>query len=399
MRILLGVTGGIAAYKTIDLCNQLTKQGHEVRVCLTDHAQHFVTPLAYETLSKFPVVTGMFDGTSQPVDHINLAKWADRVLIAPATANFIAKMALGLADDFLSTLCLAYDRPIHIAPAMNVHMYEHPATQANLRTLQNRGHAILEPDAGFLACGDIGKGRMMDPVDIAAQVVDGVGSGPLAGKKVVVTAGPTRESMDPVRFVSNYSSGKMGYAIARQALSRGAEVILVSGPVDLDPVPGAHMVYVESTLDLQAAVDEVFADCDGLIMAAAPADYRPLQKAEQKIKKSGELLTMQFTRNPDILRSLGKRKTDQVLIGFAAESQDLAENAQAKLAKKNLDYIIANDITADNAGFGKDVNTVHIFSKDGADRLLPTMSKEDVADIICDLLWQAFESKGVDAYE
>lgn len=399
MRIFLGVTGGIAAYKTIDLCSQLTKLGHSVRVGLSDHAQEFVTPLAYETLTHAPVITGMFDGSSEPIDHINMAKWAERILIAPATANVIAKLAVGLADDFLSTLCLAYEGPIHIAPAMNVHMYNNPATQANLNILRNRGYLILEPDSGFLACGDMGKGRMMDPAEMVDHLLRTQGSGPLKGKHIVVTAGPTRESLDPVRFVSNHSSGKMGYAVARQALAQGAKVTLISGPVNLPPVPGADMVSVTSTLDLQAAVEKVFPICDGLVMAAAPADYRPLQKADQKIKKSGDLLTLQFAKNPDILRALGKRKDHQVVIGFAAESQNLTDHAQEKLVKKNLDYIIANDITADNAGFQKDINTVHVFSHDGMDKPLPTMTKDDLAKIICDLLGQGFARKGGKVYE
>lgn len=389
MNVLLAVSGGIAAYKTISLTSLLKKSGFSVQVVLTDHAQEFVTPLSYETLSHRSVITDMFDGsTNDPVAHVNLSSWADVFVVAPATANILAKMAHGLADDFLSTFYLAWDGPTFVAPAMNDKMYAHPAVQDNLAVLSKRGVHILSPQVGYLACGTTGNGKMIEPEDIFSvlsrfQINDQSVS--LKDKKILVSAGPTRESLDPVRYISNHSSGKMGYAIAQAAAKAGADVTLISGPVNLPKPTGIEVIPVNSTCDMFDAMTSRFDTADAVIMAAAPSDYRPSVYSEQKIKKSDDLdaqLDITFKKNPDILKWLGEHKQKQILIGFAAESHNVSTYALEKLKKKNLDFIVANDITAENAGFAHDVNTVLIIDANGKIEELPTMSKDDLAEYI-----------------
>lgn len=392
MNILIAVSGGIAAYKSLELTSLCKKNGHSVKVVLTDHATNFVTPLSFETLSGQPVITGMFDGSAESVDHITYAKWADILVIAPATANLIAKMALGLADDFLTTLLLAYTGPVMAAPAMNVHMYENEVFQRNLNSLRDRGVVIITPTEGRLACGDEGVGRMAEARDIFNALTKNQDK-PLTGRRILVSAGPTREALDPVRFISNHSSGKMGYAIARTAREMGADVVLVSGPTKLDPPLGVHMVQVISTRDMYDAMHAQFDACDAVIMAAAPSDYRPATYQTQKIKKNDDRLILQFEKNPDILSTLGERKTGQVIVGFAAESENTVANAAGKCQKKNCDFIVANDITASDAGFNHDVNTVHIVGGDGAAEALPTMTKTDLAYVILSKIQELLESK------
>ncbi len=389
MNVLLAVSGGIAAYKTISLTSLLKKSGSSVQVVLTDHAQEFVTALPFETLSERDVITDMFDGsTNDPVAHVSLSSWADIFVIAPATANVIAKMAHGLADDFLSTFYLAWDGPTFIAPAMNDKMYAHPSVQNNLKILQERGVHILGPQIGHLACGTTGIGKMLEPEDIFSalnQFNMSERTLSLQNKKILVSAGPTRESLDPVRYISNHSSGKMGYAIAQAAAKAGAEVTLVSGPVNLSKLASVETIPVVSTRDMFEALTSRFDDADAVIMAAAPSDYRPATYSKQKIKKTdgrNDRLEIAFEKNPDILKWLGEHKNDQVLIGFAAESHNVSAYALEKLKKKNLDYIVANDITAENAGFAHDVNTVLFIHADETIDELPTMSKDDLAQHI-----------------
>lgn len=386
MNVLLAVSGGIAAYKAITLTSLLKKADADIQVVLTDHAQEFVLPLPFETLSGRTVITDMFDGsTEDPVAHINLAEWADILVVVPATANIIAKLTYGIADDFLSTFYLAWNGPTFIAPAMNSQMYAHPTVQHNLNVLKERGVHILGPQCGHLACGAIGNGKMIEPEDILNRlniVSQNDNISVLKGRKILVSAGPTREALDPVRYISNHSSGKMGYAIAKAAASAGADVTLVSGPVKLPPPEGVEIVPVISTRDMFEALTSRFEGADAVIMAAAPSDYRPATYSEQKIKKSDcpdDRLEIAFEKNPDILKWLGKHKKNQILIGFAAESHNVSTYALEKLKKKNLDFIVANDITADNAGFAHDVNTVLFIHSNNVIDTLPTMTKDELA--------------------
>lgn len=392
MNILIAVSGGIAAYKSLTLTSLCQKKGHAVKVVLTEHAAQFVTTLSFETLSGQPVITGMFDGSAESVDHITYAKWADVVIIAPATANTIAKMALGLADDFLSTLLLAYTGPVAVAPAMNVHMYENPMVQHHLEQLRQRGVQVVVPNAGHLACGDVGMGRMAEAEDIFNQVLTPAIQ-PLKGHRILVSAGPTREALDPVRYISNHSSGKMGYAIAETAQCLGAEVILVSGPTNLKAPSGVQVVPVVSTQEMFDAMRTHFDDADAVIMAAAPSDFRPVTVQSQKIKKNEAGLTLQFEKNPDILSWLGNRKRHQIMVGFAAESENTIAYAQAKCEKKHCDFVVANNITAPNAGFNHDVNTVHIIGSDHSVVDLPTMTKTELAHHILEKVKQLLDSK------
>lgn len=380
MKILIGVSGGIAAYKALELTSRFRKAGHAVRVVLTEHASEFVTPLSFASLSNQEVITGMFDGTAETVDHITQAKWADCVIIAPATANIIAKISHGIADDFLTTLMLAYQGEVYIAPAMNSNMYLNEFFKENLEKLkQKKNIHILTPDSGYLACGDVGVGRMMEAVDIFSAVTKKQEETAIYGKKILISAGPTREAIDPVRFVTNYSSGKMGYALAEVAEQLGAEVTLVSGPTQLEKP--AHVIFkaVQSTEEMYQALVSSFEEADIVIMAAAPADYTPAVYQHEKIKKTEGNLVVEFERTQDILYHLGQAKTHQILVGFAAESNDLLENATKKLKRKNCDMIIANDITRNDAGFALDVNTVHLINRDGSIESLPTMTKENLA--------------------
>ena len=386
--VVLGVTGGIAAYKACELLRLLQKQGMDVYVVMTKNACRFVTPLTFETLSGHPVAVDTFERPATwEVEHIALAKRADLFLIAPATANIIAKMACGIADDMLSTTVLATRAPVMIAPAMNTGMWDNPATQENLATLARRGVQIVAPVSGHLACGDSGAGKLEDVAVIAQRALDVLNGlkRDMTGLRVMVTAGPTREALDPVRYISNRSSGKMGYAIARAAARRGAQVTLLTGPVALDVPQGVEAVCFTTTQELLDCALACVDAQDVLIQAAAPADYRAMEVAPQKIKKQqGEDFVLRMIENPDVAATLGvKKRPDQVFVGFAAETNDVLEHAQGKLVRKNLDMIVANDVTQKGAGFDVDTNIVTLITREGADSL-PLMTKDEVAGCILD---------------
>ena len=383
--VVLGVTGGIAVYKACEILRLLQKKGIDVYVVMTKNACRFVSPLTFETLSGHPVAVDTFDRPATwEVEHIALAKRADLFLIAPATANIIAKMAHGIADDMLSTTVLATCAPVMIAPAMNTGMWENAATQENLRTLIARGLHVVSPATGRLACGDSGEGKLEDVNVIAQEAINVLEEKQdLCGLKIMVTAGPTREALDPVRYISNRSSGKMGYAIAKAAAKRGAKVTLLSGPVSLSTPPGVEMVPFTTTQDLLERALEHAPSHDILIQSAAPADYRAEEVAPQKIKKKhGEQFVLTLIENPDVAATIGRNKrNDQVFVGFAAETNDVVAHAQGKLVKKNLDMIVANDVTAPGAGFDVDTNIVTLITKNEMIEL-PMMSKDAVADHI-----------------
>ena len=387
-KIVLGVTGGIAVYKAVDLVSRLRKQGCEVRVVMTEHAQQFVTPLTFKEISGNQVAVSMWSSNQEfNVEHIALTNWADAFVVAPATANIIAKMAYGLADDLLSTTLLAAQAPIVVCPAMNTGMYENVATQENIAKLQGRGITVMPPAVGKLACGTSGAGRLPEPQEIVEflNAFFAKREGDLRGLKVLVTAAGTREPIDPVRFVGNRSSGKMGYAVAQMAAERGAEVLLISGPSALSIPANVKAIKVETTNEMLEACLESYDKVDIVIKAAAVADYRPRDVAEQKIKKkTDDALTVVMDKNPDILKTLGAKKTHQVLVGFAAETQNLLENARDKVVKKNLDMIVANDVTAAGAGFNADTNIVKFLFANGEVRSLEQMPKVDVANCILD---------------
>ena len=401
--IILGVTGGIAAYKCVDLASRLRKQGADVHVILTKGAQNFVTETAMREISGNPVVTSMWQEIQQyDVEHIALARLADVVLVAPATANVIAKCACGMADDMLTTTLLATKAPVFFAPAMNTNMYENSITQQNLHTLQERGCHIIDPAAGHLACGTSGVGRMPEPQELVEILADFFATGKelaepdeaasrqhlaegldFSGLNILVTAAGTREPIDPVRYIGNRSSGKMGYAIAEAARDLGANVTLISGPSALTPLAGVNFFKVESARDMRRLVLENFPESQIVIKAAAVADYRVKNVADHKIKKNDEELTLVLEKNPDILKELGQKKQKgQVLVGFAAETQNLIQYAQSKLEKKNLDMIVANDVSKPQAGFNVDTNLIKLLKRDGSIEELPLMSKKDLAYII-----------------
>ncbi len=382
--VIVGVTGGIAAYKACALVSMLKKAGHDVHVLMTKSAQEFVTPLTFQTLSANRVITDMFSVDYEPdVHHVSLAKKADAFLVAPATADFIAKAANGIADDMLTTTFLAAYCPKLVVPAMNTHMLANPATQDNLRRLKKYGIHIMESDAGYLACGDVGKGRMPEPAEIADALSALLYPDKfLAGKQVLITAGGTQEAIDPVRCITNHSTGRMGYALARAARNAGAAVTLVSGKTDLPAPYGVHMVPVVSAKDMADAVLSVSDGMDAIIMAAAVADYTPVKTADEKIKKEEGGLQIDLCRTTDILKELGGRKHEgQVLIGFAMETENLYANAQKKLVEKNADFIAANSLRDKGAGFGVDTNKVTILSKDHQEQL-GLLSKDDTAEEI-----------------
>lgn len=387
--VVLGVTGGIAAYKACEILRLLQKRGMDVFVVMTKNATRFVAPLTFETLSGHPVAVDTFErNVTWEVEHIALAKRADLFLIAPATANIIAKMACGIADDMLSTTVLATRAPVMIAPAMNTGMWENPATQDNLRTLMARGVQVVAPASGHLACGDSGAGKLEDVALIAqraAEALEGFGKRDMEGLRVMVTAGPTREPLDPVRYISNRSSGKMGYAIARAAAKRGAQVTLLSGPVALQKPEGVDLVPILTTQELLERAGERIDAQDVLIQAAAPADYRAKEIASQKIKKQGGAgMTLELVENPDVAAALGARKQrHQVFVGFAAETNDVQAHARDKLARKNLDMIVANDVTKPGAGFDVDTNIVTLMTRESS-LALELMSKDEVAQRILD---------------
>lgn len=385
-QVILGVTGGIAAYKAVELLRLLVKAGAVVHVVMTRSAREFVAPLTFQTLSGNPVHTDLFNLVQeQDIGHISLADRADLVLIAPATANLIGKAANGLADDLLTTTLLATKAPRLFIPAMNVNMWQNPLYQANQARLERHGCHFMAPVAGDLACGWKGEGKLPDPTDIFDFAQDLVGTHDLAGKTVLVTAGPTREEIDPVRFLSNHSSGKMGYAIARAARNRGARVILVSGPVPLPPPQKIELVKVTTALEMLDAVMSRSSGADVIIKAAAVADYRPARREPLKVKKGEEVgASLSLQPNPDILAELGKLKGSRILVGFAAETNDLLANAGKKLAAKNLDMIVANDVTMPGAGFDAETNVVQFLYRDGRVEALAEMSKAEVASLLID---------------
>jgi phosphopantothenoylcysteine decarboxylase / phosphopantothenate---cysteine ligase len=364
------------------LTSKLTQAGAEVKVILSDSAAKFVTPLTFQALSRSEVYTDTFDEKNpENIAHIHLADWADLIIIAPATANIIGKLANGIADNMISTTLLAATAPVWVAPAMNVHMYQHPAVKKNMETLRSFGYEFIEPGEGYLACGYTGKGRLEEPetiVELAGQFFANKG-GDLSGQTVLITAGPTREKIDPVRFLTNHSTGKMGYAIAGEAVKMGARVILVSGPVNLDPPRGTELIIVESAEEMYQAALAHFDDADVMIGTAAVADYRPKYIYEEKMKKKEGDQALELERTKDILFELGQRKTGQVIVGFAAETNDVEIHAKGKLARKNADMIVANNVKQEGAGFGADTNIVTIYKKDGTSVELPLMSKSDVA--------------------
>ena len=383
--ILIGVTGGIAAYKVVEVASLLKKSGANVKIIMTKHATEFVSPRTFQEITNNAVSVEMFGDTANfiHVEHIALADWADFMLIAPATANFLAKMAHGIADDLLTTTILAFDKKILVAPAMNTKMFENPATQANLSTLKARGIGILEPNKGILACGTVGKGRLPEPIEICAAIEKFFAQDKiLAGKKVLVTAGGAIEPIDPVRYIGNRSSGRMGYEIARAAVNSGAEVVLISGKSELEPPKNLKFIKVESAINMREAVLSEFDSVDAVIMSAAVADYRIKSPSAQKIKKSDDNLTLELVKNPDILRELGSIKKNQVLVGFAAETQNILDYAKKKLVEKNLNFIVANDVTAEGAGFGVPTNIATIIWRDGQIETFDKMSKANLAEKI-----------------
>ena len=389
--VLLGVSGGISAYKTVYVASGLKKKGYDVHVVMTDNAAKFVTPLTFETMSGNKVVTDVFDPANEtPTEHITLGQSADLAMIAPATANTIAKLAHGIADNMLTTTMLACTCPKIIAPAMNTAMYENPVTQDNIKTLIHYGWEVIEPDTGRLACGAVGKGKLVTPerlleacIHTAAHEKD------MTGMKVLVTAGPTREALDPVRFLTNHSSGKMGYAIAKAAARRGADVTLVSGKVDLPKPAYINVVDIVSAQDMYDAVMANFESADIVIKAAAVADYRPATVADNKIKKSDDDLSIPLERTKDILKTLGENKKDgQFLCGFSMETENMIENSKGKLIKKGLDMIAANNVKVEGAGFGTDTNILTLITKDDQ-KELPIMSKDEAADALLDAILKA----------
>ena len=385
--IVVGVTAGIAAYKAVDLVSRLYKAGAEVKVVMTRNATKFVSPLVFGEISKHKVAVEMFENVQDwNVEHIAYATWADAYVIAPATANMIAKMAYGIADDMLSTQLLATTAPVFVCPAMNSNMYAHPTVQENLSILRGRGVHVLEPDSGLLACGVEGKGRLPEPQKIMDWVDFHLGKTELLeGKTVIVSAGGTQEAIDPVRYITNRSSGKMGYAVALKAAQAGAKTILVSAPTDLSVPIGVERIIVRSATEMKAVIDSYYDSADAVIMAAAVADYRVAEVADNKIKKQ-ETMTLELVKNPDILASLGDRKEHQKLIGFAAETQDVITYGKEKVRKKNLDMLVANDVSKSNAGFDVDTNEVTFIYPGDQIVNLPNMSKLDVAERIIQAL-------------
>ncbi len=387
-KILLCVSGGIAVYKAVALVSKLSQAGASVKVIMTRSAQQFVQPLSFQVMSRNDVYTDTFDEKdSSVIAHIDLADWADLIIVAPGTANVIGKLANGLGDDMLTTTLLAATAPIWIAPAMNVHMYDHPAVKRNIQQLHEDGIRFIEPSEGFLACGYVGKGRLEEPEKITALVENYFKRElKLIGKKVVVTAGPTRERIDPVRFLTNFSSGKMGYAMAAAAAEMGAETLLISGPVSL-PVPaGVKRIQVESAAEMLEAVEAHFDTADFVVKTAAVADYRPKDVANQKIKKQQGESTLVLERTVDILKQLGQQKTKQIVIGFAAETNDVSNYAKDKLVKKNADYIIANDVSEAQAGFESDTNRVTVFGKNDFEQAFEMMPKQQLARQLFELI-------------
>ncbi|MDY2583637.1 MAG: bifunctional phosphopantothenoylcysteine decarboxylase/phosphopantothenate--cysteine ligase CoaBC [Clostridium perfringens] len=386
--VVVGVSGGVAVYKALDVISRLRKKDVEVHVIMTKSATEFVTPLSFQSLSQNMVITDMFaEPKAWEIQHISLAKKADLMLIVPATANIIGKVANGIADDMLSTTIMATKAPVVFCPAMNTNMYENPIVQRNISLLKELGYEFIDPASGRLACGDEGKGKLQDTEIIAEETLRRLHSTKdLVGKKVVVTAGPTIVPIDPVRILTNRSSGKMGYSIAEEARDRGAEVVLISGPTSLRKPNGIKVIDVKTNEDMFNAIKNEFKDADIVIKSAAVADYKAKNYSNEKIKKTGDDLNLIFERDRDILKTLGDMKENQILVGFAAESSNLKENAKGKLERKNLDYIVANDISKSETGFASDENKVTIISKSGEEVSLEKMSKREVAKNIFDII-------------
>jgi phosphopantothenoylcysteine decarboxylase / phosphopantothenate---cysteine ligase len=385
--VVLGVSGGIACYKAVELVRLLVKDGFVVQVIMTRGAMEFVTPLTFQTLSGRPVASETFDLTQESeIGHIRLADTADLFVIAPATANVIGKVAAGIADDLLTTVLMATQAPVLIAPAMNIHMYENPILQENVRKLRGWGYYFMEPAEGYLACGYEGKGRLPEPEKILEEIHRLLKKKDLVGEKLLITAGPNREPLDPVRYLSNRSSGKMGYALARAAIRRGAEVALISGPTMLEPPARARLIPVTTAAEMRHAVLDEFPWSTAVIMAAAVTDYRPADFASKKIKRGRGPIELRLEPNPDILKEIGAKKNGRLLVGFAAETDELVANAKKKLKDKNLDIIVANDITGAGAGFDVDTNVATILDRGGGVRALPLMSKDELAEQIFDYM-------------
>ena len=386
MRLILGIGGGIAAYKSAELARLLMQDGHQIQAVMTRAAEEFVRPLTFAALTNRKVLTDLF-AIESAIEHISVAQENDVLAIAPATADLIAKMAHGLADDFLTTLYLAFTGPVIIAPAMNVNMWQHPATQANLETLRRRGHRIVEPDSGYLACGMIGPGRLAEPEAIAAAIR---GELPrrhdLDGEHVLITAGPTQEPLDPVRYITNRSSGKMGYALAEAAAARGAHVVLVSGPVHLSPPRGVEVIHVNTAVEMHQQVMEHLAPASIVIKAAAVADFHLSKVPDQKVKKTAARVSLELDPTPDILAELGRKKGDRLLIGFAAETQNLLQEAKRKLESKNCDMVVGNLVGGADSGFESDDNEVTLVTRSGETIPLARASKREIADRIFDQL-------------
>ena len=393
MKIALGVTGCIAAYKAIEVMRGLQKAGNSVQVVLTRSATEFVTTLTFESLSAQNVITDMFQtGMNRDIHHISLAQSIQLLAVVPATANILGKFAHGIADDFLTTLYLSNPAPVLIAPAMNVEMWRHPAVQANVEILKSRGNHFVDPESGSLACGMEGKGKLADVDTIVARCLDILRrNGSLSGLKVLVTAGPTVEDLDPIRFLSNRSSGKMGYAIAKEAIQRGAETYLISGPTSLEVPPGVKAVHVRSAAQMKDAVLELYSGIDIVVKSAAVADYRPQESSVHKLKKTSGPMTLKLDRTEDILATLGKGKKHQVLIGFAAETENILDNAQKKLIGKNLDLVVANDVS--QGIFGADAATVHLISRDKETVTLKQQSKHTIAAKLLDRAHEIYLSR------
>ena len=392
MRIALGVTGGVAAYKAAELVRRLQQEKLDVQVVMTRSAREFITPLTFAALTGQKVITEMFGAgasdtpnVESAIEHIAVAQRIDLLAVAPATADILAKCAHGIADDFLTTLYLATKAPVVVAPAMNVNMWEHAATRENVAALRARGVHVVDPDEGYLACGMTGAGRLAGIETIAREICGVLGiRRDLEGETILITAGPTTEDIDPVRFISNRSSGKMGYALATAAQRRGAHVILVSGPTDLSVPEGVDWIPVRSSAEMRGSVLDRAREATIVIKAAAVSDYRPVAPQAQKIKRGGEHLTLELEPTPDILSELGREKGTRVLIGFAAETENVAESARSKLARKGADMIVANDVTKEGAGFDTDTNIVTLFLRDGREIPLPKMPKAEVANRILD---------------
>lgn len=388
-KVLLGVSGGIAVYKALDVISRLKKKGIEVKVIMTKSATEFVTPLSFQSLSENPVVIDMFDEPKAwEIQHISLAKWADLVVVVPATANIIGKVANGIADDMLSTTIMATKAEVIFCPAMNTNMYENKIVQKNMATLKDLGYGFINPASGRLACGDIGRGKLENTEIIAEKIIKKLSSKSrdFEGKNVLVTAGPTIVPIDPVRYLTNRSTGKMGYEIAKEARDRGANVTLISGPTSLDIPTGVNFIKVNTNEEMLNAVLDNFNDSNIVVKSAAVADFNVKEYSKEKIKKTDSNLVIELERDKDILETLGKQKTNQIIVGFAAESSNVVENAKAKLKRKNIDYIVANDITSNDTGFASDDNKVTIISSLGDVISLDKMSKREVAKNIFDMI-------------